>query len=185
MKFRSNLFSLSKVIESSSWFSHIHSTLTVCKMKNKTSFEIRAYHKGRIGLTVSVSQIYSELCQIHGTSVVSKRSIFRWHKKFKCGKTDLKDEHRPSHPRKAATKANVAAVADMVKQDARFTVKEIADSAGVSSGTVHKILTRELKRWICLFVLRFYGPVNPMGSCQAQSVYLTTCLLGRLSPLSG
>ena len=38
---------------------------------------------------------------------------------------------------------------------------------------------------ICLFVLRFYGPVNPMGSCQARSVYLTTRLLGRLSPLSG
>ena len=37
----------------------------------------------------------------------------------------------------------------------------------------------------CLFVLRFYGPVNPMGSCQARSVYLTTRLLGRLSPLSG
>ena len=30
-----------------------------------------------------------------------------------------------------------------------------------------------------LFVLRFYGPVNPMGSCRAQSVYLTTCLLSR------
>ena len=31
----------------------------------------------------------------------------------------------------------------------------------------------------CLFVLRFYGLVNPMGS-----VYLTTRLLGWLSPLS-
>ena len=37
----------------------------------------------------------------------------------------------------------------------------------------------------CLFVLRFYGPVNPMGSCRARSVYLITRLLGRLSPLSG
>ena len=36
----------------------------------------------------------------------------------------------------------------------------------------------------CLFVLRFYSPVNPMGSCRAWSVYLTTHLLGRLSPLS-
>ena len=36
-----------------------------------------------------------------------------------------------------------------------------------------------------LFVLRFYGPVNPMGSCRARSVSLTTRLLGRLSPLSG
>ena len=39
--------------------------------------------------------------------------------------------------------------------------------------------------YVCLFVLRFYGPVNPMGSCRARSVYLTTRLLGRLSPLSG
>ena len=37
---------------------------------------------------------------------------------------------------------------------------------------------------VCLFVLRFYGPVNPMGLCQALSVYLTRSLLGRLSPLS-
>ena len=40
-------------------------------------------------------------------------------------------------------------------------------------------------RVVCLFVLRFYGPVNPMGSCRARSVYLTRRLLGRLSPLSG
>ena len=38
---------------------------------------------------------------------------------------------------------------------------------------------------VCLFVLRFYGPVNPMGSCRARLVYLTTRLLSRLSPLSG
>ena len=38
---------------------------------------------------------------------------------------------------------------------------------------------------VCLFVLRFYGPVNPVGSCRVLSVYLTTRLLGRLSPLSG
>ena len=36
-----------------------------------------------------------------------------------------------------------------------------------------------------VFVLGFYGPVNPMGSYRARSVYLTTRLLGRLSPLSG
>ena len=30
---------------------------------------------------------------------------------------------------------------------------------------------------VCLFVLRFYGPVNPTGSYQVQSVYLTTLLL--------
>ena len=30
----------------------------------------------------------------------------------------------------------------------------------------------------CLFVLRFYGPFNTLGSCRAWSVYLATLLLG-------
>ena len=31
----------------------------------------------------------------------------------------------------------------------------------------------------CLLVLRFYGPINQLGSCQAWSVYLTTLFLGQ------
>ena len=37
---------------------------------------------------------------------------------------------------------------------------------------------------VYLFVLRFHSPVNPLVSCQGQSVYLTMLYLGRLSPLS-
>ena len=44
------------------------------------------------------------------------------------------------------------------------------------------IVTLKVKTFVCVEVLR---PVNPMGSCRARSVYLTTRLLGRLSPLSG
>ena len=40
----------------------------------------------------------------------------------------------------------------------------------------------ELPTFVCVEV---YSSVNPMGSCRARSVYLTTLLLGRLSPLSG
>ena len=33
-----------------------------------------------------------------------------------------------------------------------------------------------------LFVLRFYGPVNPMGSCRARSVYrIGVCAVIRLN----
>ena len=32
--------------------------------------------------------------------------------------------------------------------------------------------------------IEFYGPVNPLGSCQAQLVFLTTLFRDRLSPLS-
>ena len=36
------------------------------------------------------------------------------------------------------------------------------------------------------FVLKFYCPVNPLGSCHAWSVYLTTLITGQAySPPSG
>ena len=52
-------------------------------------------------------------------------------------------------------------------------------------GEIREIFIGQDKSGYQVFVLRFYGPVNPMGSCRARSVYLTTRLLGRLSPLSG
>ena len=47
-----------------------------------------------------------------------------------------------------------------------------------------------IKFFVCFFllfcfVLRFYGPVNPMGSYLAWSVYLNTLLLDRFIPLIG
>ena len=48
-----------------------------------------------------------------------------------------------------------------------------------SSGFIYSVL---LDTW---FVSRSYGPVNPIGSCQAQPVHLTSLLLGRLIPLCG
>ena len=63
--------------------------------------------------------------------------------KIQDDKTDLKDAPWPSQHKSAATKSNVAAVADLIKYDARLSVKEIAHSVGISSGSVHKILTQD------------------------------------------
>ena len=54
---------------------------------------------------------------------------------------------------------------------------------GGGGGAGDKFFDEPLPYLLCLFMLRFYGPINPMESCRAQSVYLTTRLLGRLSTL--
>ena len=41
-------------------------------------------------------------------------------------------------------------------------------------------LDQDLHHLFYLFGLRFYGPVNPFRSCQAQSVYLTTLFPGQV-----
>ena len=53
---------------------------------------------------------------------------------------------------------------------------------------VHAAFANSQSVCVDLFVLKFYSPVNPMGSCRVWSVwsvYQTTLLLGRLSPLCG
>ena len=52
--------------------------------------------------------------------------------------------------------------------------------------TVQTLIRRRILRrliWVFIvcffFVLRIYGPVNPMGSCRARSVYFTTLFIGQ------
>ena len=51
---------------------------------------------------------------------------FRWVKAFKAGKFSVEDDTRPGRPKTSVTKANIAAVKIVVKQDARLSVKDIA-----------------------------------------------------------
>ena len=62
---------------------------------------------------------------------------------------------------------------------------QLSRNLDILHAEVAELLKNNAVETVCLFVLRFYGPVNLMMSCQARSVYLTTRLLGRLSPLSG
>ena len=56
----------------------------------------------------------------------------------------------PGQPKSVVTIANIAAVAGLIKEDAKLTVKNIAHSVGISLVSAHKILTQQLKlRTVC------------------------------------
>ena len=67
-------------------------------------------------------------------------SVFRWVKAFKAGKFSVEDDTHPGRPKTAVTKANIAAVKIVVKQDARLSVKDRASCTGISEGGVQTIL---------------------------------------------
>ena len=74
-------------------------------------------------------------------------------KLFKAGKFSVEDDTRPGRP-KPVTKANIAAVKIVVKQDARLSVKDIASCTCISEGSVQAILKKRLDlrkdcaRWV-------------------------------------
>ena len=50
---------------------------------------------------------------------------------------------------------------------------------GKKKKSIINLSSAELAQQVCLFVLRFYGPINPMGSCQGRSAYLSTRFTGQ------
>ena len=82
------------------------------------------------------------------------RPVFRWVEAFKAGKFSVEDDNRPGRPKTSVTKANIAAVKIVVKQDARLSVKDIAICTGISEGSLQTILKKRLDlrkvgaRWV-------------------------------------
>jgi transposase len=65
-------------------------------------------------------------------------SVRRWVKHFKDGNTDIADQLRCGRPRTAATERNKQKVDELIRQDRRVTVREIASQLGV----VHHAIRR-------------------------------------------
>ena len=117
-------------------------------MNQKT--EIHSYIKCRLRLNIDSKQIFNELCGIYGPQTISMRTVFRWVKAFKAGKFSVEDDTRPGRTKTSVTKANIAAVKIVVKQDARLSVKDIASCIGISEGSVQTILKKRLDlRKVC------------------------------------
>lgn len=81
-------------------------------------------------------------------------TVCRWVKKFKDGISVIEDSHRRGRPKTSVTDQHVTAVKALVEEDGRYTVKNIANSIGISEGSVHEILTKKLglrkvcARWV-------------------------------------
>ena len=119
-------------------------------MDQKT--EIHSYIKCCIRLNIDSKQTLNELCGIYGPQTISVCTVFRWVKAFKAGKFSAEDDTRPGRPKTSVTKANIAAVKIVVEQDARLSVRDIANCTGISSeGSVQTILKKHLdlrKVWV-------------------------------------
>ena len=148
--FRANYFPTDRVISNWNRCSHIHWPIYLLHWNMDQKTEIRNYIKCRIRLNIDSKQIFNELCGIYGPQTISMCTVFRWLKAFKAGNFSAEDDTRPGRPKTSVTKANIAAVIIVVKQDARLSVKDIASCTGMSEGSVQTILKKRLDlRKVC------------------------------------
>lgn len=99
-------------------------------------------------------EIKAELREVYGDCAPSLSTIKYWTAEFKRGRTSILDEERPGRPNEVTTSEMIEKIHDMVMNDRRVKVREIAVAVGISIERVQKILTTHLDmrklsaRWV-------------------------------------
>lgn len=97
-----------------------------------------------VKLGKSASETLQLLREAYGAAAMKKTSVFEWHKRFKKGRDDVKDDERPGRPRTRRTDENVEKVRKLVCTDAPLSLRMMAKKLNLHIETVKEILTEDL-----------------------------------------
>jgi len=106
-----------------------------------------------------------------GNEALNRSNVFRWYFLFRDGRELVEDDERGGRPKFTRTEVNIAAVADLVKNDRRIASRMMTESLNIPKTVVLRILKEDLgKRKLCArFVPHFLTPEqreDPVTSCQ-------------------
>jgi histone-lysine N-methyltransferase SETMAR len=106
--------------------------------------EYRAVIKYFVRKGLTPNQINSKFIKVYEDSSPSFSTIKEWAAEFKRGRTSLEDDPREGRPKSATTPEIIEQVHDMVFNDRRMKVREIAETTGISKERVGYILHEEV-----------------------------------------
>ncbi|UYV81050.1 hypothetical protein LAZ67_19002637, partial [Cordylochernes scorpioides] len=75
----------------------------------------------------------------YGDAVMSRRRVFEWYKRIKEGREETADNEHSGRPSTSTTPEKVDKLLELVREDRRITVREVAEEAGISFGSTQSI----------------------------------------------
>lgn len=123
------------------------------KMTVSEQQEIRATIKFCVNLGYTAIETYNLLLKAGNAPALKKATVYKWHLRFKNGRKSIEDDERSGRPSRICDDL-VTSVKNVVTEDRRRTVREIAEATNTSYGTVRTILhehlsmTRLCARWV-------------------------------------
>ena len=76
-----------------------------------------------------------------GDQSLSRTQVFQWHARFKTGGTSVDDDEHTGRPASCTTPETVARIQEVIRQDRRLTIRDIAEEVEVGYGTCQRVLT--------------------------------------------
>jgi hypothetical protein len=109
---------------------------------NEQRVAIKFYFKAGQSATETLVMVQ----KAYGNEAVNRSNVLMWYSRFRDGRELVDDDERGVRPKSTRTEVNIAAGADMVKNDRRIASKMIAGSKTV----VLRILKEDFgKRKLC------------------------------------
>ncbi|PNF20988.1 hypothetical protein B7P43_G09499 [Cryptotermes secundus] len=118
-------------------------------------------------------EIHPQLSETCGDGVMNVKNVRSWARQFKEGRTSCDNELKQSRPRTSRSDNMVERVEKVVLEDRRLSVENIASKVGISVGSVHKILHKDLRmqkvssRWVPRILADDHKAAR-MAICQAM-----------------
>jgi transposase len=104
------------------------------------TFEYSEVRKFFVKKVLTPNEIHSKFIKVYGDSSPSFSTIKKWAAEFKRGLTSLEVDPREGRPKSATTPEIIEQVHDMLLDDRRIKVREIAETIGISKERVGYIL---------------------------------------------
>jgi len=110
-----------------------------------SQFQLRANIKFMCRLGKSASETLSALQQVYRDTALKKSAVYDWFSRFKNGQEKLEDDQRSGRPSTSRTAKMIEKVRQLIQCDRRMTTVEMEQEVGISHGSIHAILSDDLK----------------------------------------
>lgn len=115
--------------------------------------ELRGVIKFCSGAGMTPTDTYKFISKAPSTVKCSRSLVFKWHQRFSTGDSSLEDRSR-SGRRKITDAGEISRVENVLNEDRRKTVRDLADTLDLKKSTVHNVIAKDLKmnkvsaRWV-------------------------------------
>ena len=99
-------------------------------------------------------EIHKEMIQVYAEHCLSRMAVYNWVEKFENGRTMTNDADRSGRPVEIGTNDNLRKVEELIRENRRVTIDEVAAVIHCSHGQAYAIMHDQLNfqkvcaRWV-------------------------------------
>ena len=118
------------------------------------SVEQRNAIKFHLRNEISVAETFRMLQKAFGDLTVSQKNVYKWYKVFKEGRERVDVLERLGRPLTSTDEQHVNQIKELVHKNHRLTISDLADTIGISRGSLNTVSKDILGRQLVVFASR-------------------------------